>query len=63
VLGKALVDAFQSGPVLPRHRVGCLLSFIPTLSEGMSPALQNVTERISLAFSHTEQMRQLSLWG
>jgi DNA (cytosine-5)-methyltransferase 1 len=42
---------------------GALLSFVPTLSEGASPALQAVCRRVAKRFSdHRGETQQLSLW-
>ena len=42
---------------------GSLLSFVPTASSGMSPALLRLSERIEKKYLHpTMAMAQLSLW-
>jgi DNA (cytosine-5)-methyltransferase 1 len=41
---------------------GELLSFVPTLSEGMSPALAHVTATVLNRFSPRSMAAQLSLW-
>jgi len=42
---------------------GALLSFVPTLSTGMSPALESTTKQIQLRFfQKTTKERQLALW-
>lgn len=41
---------------------GRLLSFVPTLSAGMSPALERVTERVRLMFLKDRAPREPSLW-
>jgi len=41
---------------------GELLSFVPTLSSGMSPALRNTTDILSRVFSLHSQDRQKMLW-
>jgi DNA (cytosine-5)-methyltransferase 1 len=61
-LGEALVSAFQQGLPAPRYDEGALLSFVPTLSEGMSPALRTATEKVCRTFSVVPQEKQLSLW-
>jgi DNA (cytosine-5)-methyltransferase 1 len=43
----------------PRRDEGALLSFIPTLSEGLSPALKNVRDRILSTFIHNYQVERL----
>ncbi len=43
---------------------GELLSFVPTLSTGMSPALENVARQVQLRFlQRTVKERQLALWN
>ena len=44
------------------HRRGALLSFIPTLASGMSPALDEVVRRVKQRFSVAEKQRELQLW-
>ncbi len=46
----------------PDRRRGALLSFIPTLSSGMSPALEEVIYRVKQRFSIAEKQRELQLW-
>ncbi|MBI4492589.1 MAG: DNA cytosine methyltransferase [Chloroflexi bacterium] len=47
----------------PMYREGALLSFVPTLSEGMSPALQTTTDRVLQSFQrHARSAEQLVLW-
>ena len=41
---------------------GALLSFIPTLAAGMSPALEEVTHRVRQRFSNGPRQRVLQLW-
>jgi DNA (cytosine-5)-methyltransferase 1 len=42
---------------------GTLLSFFPTMSEGMSPALESITKRVFDTFGqHTNERKQLPLW-
>lgn len=52
LLAQRLVESVASG--LKANETskgdGCLLSFVPTLSEGMSPALHRVSERVKLRF-------------
>ncbi len=43
-------------------QAGALLSFVPTLSEGMSPALARVTERVEVAFGTSSQVLCEQLW-
>ena len=55
VLGEALAKDLSSA--VPRGGRGKLLSFVPTLSEGMSPALSKATERVRAMF-----LREAPLW-
>jgi len=41
---------------------GALLSFVPTLSNGMSPALQSVYNAVKRRFLINQNMEQLKLW-
>jgi DNA (cytosine-5)-methyltransferase 1 len=41
---------------------GCLLSFVPTHSAGMSPVLEKVTNRVRSEFSLKESPEELLLW-
>jgi DNA (cytosine-5)-methyltransferase 1 len=41
---------------------GALLSFVPTLSNGMSPALEKVTRMVRETFQGTEPLKQRFLW-
>lgn len=42
---------------------GALLSFVPTLADGLSPVLRRVTERVSDTFIKGPRPQQESLWG
>lgn len=42
---------------------GSLLSFVPTLSEGYSPALKQITERVKSYFLHKTEVYTIPLWG
>lgn len=42
---------------------GALLSFVPTLSSGMSPVLASITERVHLKFGARKQEVQSLLWN
>lgn len=46
----------------PSSTKGCLLSFLPTLADGVSPALKNVVERVSRQFMYAEHLEQPTLW-
>jgi DNA (cytosine-5)-methyltransferase 1 len=61
VIGQKLA---QSARVQSTNEEGRLLSFVPTLSEGMSPALASVLELISKRYLPSHQEREhLALWG
>jgi DNA (cytosine-5)-methyltransferase 1 len=62
-LGEVLVSALQEQASAREYDEGALLSFVPTLSEGMSPALANTTEKVHRDFSIAPQEKQLSLWA
>jgi DNA (cytosine-5)-methyltransferase 1 len=61
-LGEVLVTALQHQTSV-QYDEGALLSFVPTLSEGMSPALANTTDKVCHAYSVAPQRKQLSLWA
>jgi DNA (cytosine-5)-methyltransferase 1 len=63
VLGEILLNALQQGASAPSYDEGALLSFVPTLSEGMSPALANTADKVCRAFSIAPREKQLSLWA
>jgi DNA (cytosine-5)-methyltransferase 1 len=42
---------------------GALLSFVPTLSTGMSPVLQTVYDEVNEFFLFGQAMEQRSLWA
>ena len=46
----------------PSRGPGALLSFVPTLSAGMSPALEEVTRRIKQRFMGGTKQKVLQLW-
>jgi DNA (cytosine-5)-methyltransferase 1 len=61
VIGTHLAQSASFESVPGRGR---LLSFVPTLSEGMSPALAAVVEMISKRYLPSQEKReQLALWG
>lgn len=45
----------------PSYAKGRLLSFIPTLANGVSPVLKNVIERVNQQFMHPESLEQRTL--
>ena len=46
----------------PTHGPGALLSFVPTLASGMSPALEEVTRRVKQRFLSGTKQKVLQLW-
>src|SRR5690606_34211779 len=44
------------------HPVGALLRFVPTLSQGMSPALADVARRVRSQFVEGARVEQAMLW-
>lgn len=46
----------------PTHGTGALLSFVPTLASGMSPALEEVTRRVKQRFTSGAKQKVLQLW-
>ena len=46
----------------PTHAAGALLSFVPTLSTGMSPVLEEVTCRVKQRFMSGTKQKVLQLW-
>ncbi len=49
-IGRQLAEQLRAG-VEQRDGAGCLLSFVPTMSSGMSPALRRTTEAVQQMFS------------
>ncbi len=47
--------------VKPTQNRGCLLSFVPTLSDGMSPVLQTVSDEVKVRFFSAQRCEQISL--
>jgi DNA (cytosine-5)-methyltransferase 1 len=60
VIGEALAKDLKSAAARPGE--GRLLSFVPTLSNGMSPALGRVTRRVRSMFLKKEVPKEISLW-
>jgi hypothetical protein len=48
----------------PTASEGRLLSFVPTMSTGMSPALESITERVHrrFALAPSGNVEQMTLW-
>jgi len=60
-LARSLASDLETARPCPSE--GALLSFVPTLSTGMSPALQRITAMVNHTFSQkTTSARQLTLW-
>jgi DNA (cytosine-5)-methyltransferase 1 len=62
-LGEVLATALCQNASAQVYDEGALLSFVPTLSEGMSPALTNTTDKVRRAFSVAPREEQLPLWA
>ena len=60
--GRLLQTPYRKGR-RPQYDEGALLTFVPSLSEGMSPALRKTIDKVSGAFSVAPQDKQLSLWA
>jgi DNA (cytosine-5)-methyltransferase 1 len=60
VVGRALREGLERAR--PRGGRGALLSFVPTLSSGRSPALEEVTRKVRRAFLGGVQARERLLW-
>jgi DNA (cytosine-5)-methyltransferase 1 len=60
ILGRSIQDIFFRNNV--GRTEGALLSFVPTLSEGMSPALRRTTNLIRKRFSCSNEDTQALLW-
>ena len=60
VLGESLRADLEAA--VARDGEGRLLSFVPTLSSGMSPALERVTERVRSTFLKQEAPREALSW-
>jgi DNA (cytosine-5)-methyltransferase 1 len=63
-IARHLAAELQKG-VKQDKEAGALVSFVPTMSAGMSPALRRVTDKVKEAFggSRTGSAEQLSLWA
>jgi DNA (cytosine-5)-methyltransferase 1 len=61
-LGRTLANLFHDGLSSPQYDDGALLTFVPTLSEGTSPALKKTIDMVFRAFSAAPEEKQLSLW-
>ncbi|NVJ00249.1 DNA cytosine methyltransferase [Myxococcus sp. AM009] len=64
VIGRSLAADLKRIKRGFQPRSGALLSFVPTASQGMSPALERTTEMVMAAFGpQLEPKEQLRLWG
>jgi DNA (cytosine-5)-methyltransferase 1 len=59
-IGESLIGDLTSAA--PRPGEGRILSFVPTLSTGMSPALARVTGRVRSAFAGKRNPKEVLLW-
>lgn len=62
-IGRALFADLKHGPPKRAFRQGRLLSFVPTLSNGASPALRAVTEAVVERFGVGEYQQQSFIWS
>jgi DNA (cytosine-5)-methyltransferase 1 len=64
LLAKVISETLLSDLIHAERREGDgrVLSFVPTLSEGMSPALARVTERVRETFLPKERPKEVLLW-
>lgn len=60
-IGRSLVEQFALAR--PAHTSGGLLSFVPTTSSGMSPALQRIMDVVARKFGKSPGGEQLRLWA
>lgn len=60
VIGQNLVRDLVN--VKPVHSEGALLSFVPTVSDGVSPVLRNVIDRVNQQFIHRLIVEERTLW-
>ena len=60
VIGETLMKDLEGA--IACQGEGRLLSFVPTLSNGMSPALERVTERVRSMFLKKDAPKEASLW-
>jgi DNA (cytosine-5)-methyltransferase 1 len=60
VVARALREGLERAH--PRLGKGALLSFVPTLSSGKSPALEEVTRRVRSTFQGAVQVKERLLW-
>lgn len=63
-LGRAIAESVRRDleKVVPEVKQGALLSFVPTLSAGMSPALEKVAKMVVRRFAPTAEIDQMTLW-
>lgn len=60
IFGQSLMrDLLHAKPV---HSTGALLSFIPTVSDGVSPALRQVIQRVNHTFVQRVTVEEHTLW-
>lgn len=59
-IGRSLVQDLSEAERI--HSEGALLSFIPTVSNGVSPALRHVINRVNQQFAHRLTIEEHTLW-
>ncbi len=64
LLAQRIAESLRQDLASPRptHGPGALLSFVPTLASGMSPALEEVTRRVKQRFMSGTKQKVLQLW-
>jgi hypothetical protein len=64
LLARAIAKALLEGlaRARPREGNGALLSFVPTLSSGKSPALEAVTRLVRQKFQGATRVKERLLW-
>ena len=64
LLAQRIAESLQEdlAEIRQTHNAGALLSFVPTLSTGMSPVLEEVTRRVKQRFMSGTKQKALQLW-
>ena len=60
-LGRSLFADLTTNAVF--HEAGALLSFVPTMADGMSPALARTVANVYARFPEAAPLEELPLWG
>jgi DNA (cytosine-5)-methyltransferase 1 len=59
-IGESLIQTLQTTKIT--YAQGALLSFIPTVADGVSPVLRKVIERVQRQFCQVDILEQQTLW-